>query len=66
MNAASPLPLSPPGGLGNTILVGPLHPVHDAFAAAALRAAGLLAQAVHPPTDEGLARRYFGSKRDWC
>lgn len=39
-----------------TILVGPLNPVHDALAAAALRGAGLSAQAVHPPTDLGLAR----------
>lgn len=45
-----------------TLLIGPLHPVHDALAAASLRAAGLSAQAIHPPTDEGLARaRAFGN-----
>lgn len=39
-----------------TLLVGPLNPVHDALGAAALRGAGLAAEAVHPPSDEGLAR----------
>lgn len=39
-----------------TLLVGPLSPAHDALAAAALRGAGLAAQAVHQPTDEGLRR----------
>ena len=49
-----------------TILVGPLSPVHDALAAAALRGAGLTAQAVHPPTDLGLARARAHGNHGQC
>ncbi len=46
--------------------MGPLHPVHDALGAAVLRAAGLPAQAVHPPTDEGLARARAHGNHGQC
>lgn len=45
------------GGVSpRTLLVGPLSPVHDALGAAALRGAGLAAEAIHPPSDQGLGR----------
>lgn len=49
-----------------TILVGPLSPIHDALSAAALRGAGLSAQAVHPPTDLGLARARAHGNHGQC
>ena len=39
-----------------TLLVGGLSSVHDPLLAAALRGFGERAEALHPPTDEGLRR----------
>jgi predicted nucleotide-binding protein (sugar kinase/HSP70/actin superfamily) len=56
VSASTPRPVEL-GAFGDRVcLVGGLSSVHDPLCAAALRGAGVLAEALHPRTDEGLRR----------